>query len=411
MTSVSANKGLDKVSFGQAVIRRLKEKGWKGNLTFSADPFSIKSDSDQVVYYLDNTYKDWVAKDTDAERDLVVDRLAKVAVETAERSDHPPTFEQTAPSILPAIRSRAYVENIWMYLDAASTDSFSQASRPLCDWLSVILTINTEASIGTISAKQLTDWGKSLDDVMAVAMTNLKRVKTQAFELHSGGFYVLSSDDYYDPSVLLMPDRIAALPVKGLPVAVAATRGCLVVAGSDDPSALRNMAAAVEEIYSKDSHPISYFPIVLKDGKWQPFVPDRAAYPMIYRLRSLEFLASYASQLAALNTRNKKNGRDVYVGQLDAIEDGEKLITWSSLVSGITTLLPVSDVVVVAPADLKNPFVRRFADVMTVAGNRPLEPNTWPPLYVFKDGVDQRLLDFLHDRYPQPEEFPAVGKS
>ena len=416
MSTGTASTGQDKVSFGNAVVQRLKDKLWPGEIKFSAENFSISFSDTRQVLYLDPSYNDWLSKSTDDERQAVIDRLVDVAFE-AKAADAKTSFADNAADLLPAIRSRQYVENIWMLGDAGQTgpagqkDAFAKASRPLCDWLSVLLTINAPTSIRTISDKQLSDWGKSYDEVMAVAMANLEKLKTQAFEMQVGGFYLLSTGDYYDPSVLLLPDKIAALKVKGLPVAVAATRSCLVVAGSEDPDALQQMATFAESAYVQDPRCISCLPLVLKDGKWAHYLPDRAAQPMIYRLRDIHFLSEYKAQAEMLNAYNKKIDREVYVGQLDAMHDGDHLmVTWSSLVAGITTLLPISDVVIVAPKDLKNPFARHFTDLMTVAGNVPQEPNTWPPLYVFKDGLDHRLADFLRDRYPQPSEFPEIGK-
>ncbi len=410
MSAETTGKGQDKVSFGNAVVQRLKDKLWPGDIKFSIDNFSITLGDTGEVLYLDNSYSDWVSQSDEAGRNAVIDRLVQVAFasKAAEKTKH---FADAAPNILPAIRSRQYIENVWMYDGAGPADGFSVASRPLCDWLTVIITINAETSIATISDKQLTEWGKSFDEVMTVAMANLERQKTQAFELQDGGFYLLATGDFYDPSVLLLPAKISALPVKGSPVAIAVTRSCVVVAGSDDVPALQQMATFAEAAYTNDPRAISCLPLSLKDGKWVQYIPDRSTYPMIHRLRSLTFLRDYRAQLDILNDYNKKIDRGVYVGQLDAVQDGDRLVTWSSLVSGIITLLPISDVVIVAPADLKNPFARRFTDLMTVAGTVPQEPNTWPPLYIFKDGLDHRLADFLHDRYPQPTEFPDVGKT
>lgn len=409
MSMETASKGLDKVTFGQAVVQRLKDKLWPGEIQFSIENFSITLKDNGEVLYLDSSYADWLAQPNEDGRRDVIDRLVNAAFDS-KAAETKNSFADKAPDLLPAVRSRQYIENIRMLEGLGQMEGFTQASRPLCDWLTVVLTVNGQASIATMSDKQLTDWGKSFDEVMAVAMKNLEKFQTQAFELQDGGFYLLPTKDFYDPSALLLPDRIAALKVKGLPVAIAATRSCMLVAGSDDLPALQAMATFAEDAYTKDPRGVSCVPLVLKDGKWAQYLPDRATYQMIYRLRNVSFLTDYRAQLQVMDAYNKKIDRQVYVGQLDAIQDGDRLVTWSSLVSGITTLLPISDVVIVAPADLKNPFARRFNDLMTVAGAVPQEPNTWPPLYVFKDGLDHRLADFLRDRYPQPAEFPDIGK-
>ncbi len=410
--SVATTSKNDKGSFAQAVVDRLKAKGWPGQITYKPDDFSISLGVDKGAssLFLGNSYADWLAAADDDGRFRIVDRLVTVAFQTLASDDNQ-TFDKVAANILPAVRNRSYVENIWMAENAPDMkDMFKGASRPLADWLTVILTINSDASIATCTSKHLSDWGKGFDDVMAVAMQNLKAFKTQAFERQSGGFYLLSTDDAYDPSILLLPERISALPLKGQPVAIAVNRTCVVVAGSEDIAGLKAMAEFVEAEYPKDPRAISYLPLILTGNAWQPFTPATDTYAMIHRLRSLQSLTDYRGQMDIMNAYNTAIKREVYVGQLDAIQDGDKLVTWASLVSGIVTLLPISDVVIVAPANLKNPFVRKFSDLLTVAGSVPQEPDTWPPLYVFNDGLDHRLADFLRDKYPQPKEFPEIGK-
>lgn len=408
MTSISSDTGQDKITFGGAVVERLRDKGWHGDADFSPSDFSIKLGENKPVLYLDNSYADWLAAPDDTEQAEVVDRLVRVAMETLAMPDEL-SFEATAPNLLPAIRSRAYIDNLWMAVGFDRAHSFSHVSSPFCDALSIVLTINGKDSIATISPRQLKDWGKTFDEVLTVANANLKRFSLKPFERQDGGYYLLSSDDAYDPSVLLRPEIFEALELKGLPVAVAVTRACVVVAGSQDSLALKEMAAFVEAAYGADPRAISRLPLVLDKGEWRQFIPDRAGYPMIHRLRSLQHLTDCRNQLDILTVYYEKTGREVYVAEVDAIEDGEHLVTWTSLTDGIVTLLPQSDIVIVAPPEMKSPFARRFGDLMTVAGQMRLEPDTWPPRYVFDNGLDRQLADFLRDRYPQPQEFPDIG--
>ena len=55
-------QGQDKVSFGNAVVQRLKDKLWPGDIKFSIDNFSITLSDTGEVLYLDNSYSDWVSQ-------------------------------------------------------------------------------------------------------------------------------------------------------------------------------------------------------------------------------------------------------------------------------------------------------------------------------------------------------------
>jgi len=408
MSKGGKSTGLDKTGFAEAVKKRLADRGWQRSVTYKPDDFSLSLGDNSPTLFLSSSYTDWMAAGSDEARFQVVDKLVAIALDTSDRENR--TFAQVSADILPAVRSRAYYQNLWMTMDDTKPADFAGTYRSLADWLCTILTINTATSIGTIGKKELEDWGMSFDDVMTVAMKNLSTFKTPQFEKHKDGFHYLNGDDYYDPSMLLMPETFKALPLKGSPVAVAVTRTLVVVAGSDDFAALNAMAETVEAEFAKDPRAISYIPLILRENEWHVFEGGRESSPALDRLRRLQYLADYGGQLSLLEAYNKKTGRDVYVGQLDAIEDDGRLVTWSSLVSGIVTLLPMSDVVIVAPADLKNPFARHFSDVMTVAGNVAIEPDVWPPLYIFENGLGHDLANKLYDAYPQPKEFPDIGK-
>lgn len=408
MTTGSMTTATDKDSFVKAVLARFAARGWMDKLDYRADTFSIDLGKGGTAF-LDHLYQDWQHAEDDAGRDRVVNALVTMAFDTVKRGEAS-GFDDVKADILPAIRNREYIDDLWMTMPSLGKDLVQNAERPFCDSMTIVLTVNAAASIGSVFKPQLTDWGKSFDDVMTTAMSNLRTFKKADFQKHDDGFFFLNSEDYYDPSALLLPEFFANLTVKGDPVAVAVSRTLLLVAGSQDMAALKAMADLAEQTFNEDSRPISLAPIILRSGSWQPFAPVAGSYPMVDRLRTINALRNYGSQLQAVNSYNKSVDREVYVGQLEAIEIEHGLMTWASLADGIETWLPVCDAVIMAPADLKNPFVRRFEDVLAVCGDVATVPDTWPPLYIFKTGLSHEQSESLRKSYKPPEGFPEIGK-
>lgn len=408
MTTGTIGADTDKDSFAKAVLARFAARGWMDKLDYHADTFSIDLGKGGISF-LDNLYQDWLQAEDDAGRDRTVNALVTMAFDNLKRGDKA-GFDDIKADLLPAIRNRQYIADLPMTMPSLGKDLVQDAHLPFCDGMTIVLTINATASIGSVFRPQLTDWNKSFAEVMTIAMSNLRAFKKADFQKHNDGFLYLNTDDFYDPSALLMPEAFANLALKGDPVAIAVSRTLLLVTGSQDMDTLKAMADLAEQQYNSDSRPISLAPIILSNGRWQPFTPAVGTYPMVDRLRTLNALHDYGNQLQAMNAYNKSVGRDIYVGQLEAIEVEHGLMTWASLVDGIETWLPACDAVIMAPANLKNPFVRRFDDVLVVCGDVATVPDTWPPLYVFKGGLTHQQSETLQKNYKAPEGFPDVGK-
>lgn len=398
--------GQDKETFAQAVLAAFRAAAWRDKLDYDAADSTIDTGAGGVLY-LGNVYQDWLKAKTADEKQAQVTLLVRLATQGAQSGKDSNDFSKVSPNLLPTLRNRAFIENLWL-VTGFPQDYASLCSRPFCDELSVILTINMPESIAMLPPDQLKTWGKTFDEVMVTAMSNLRAFKKPDFQ-PLNGFYILNSDTFYDPSVLLMPEAFQALTLKGEPVVVAISRTLVAVAGADDTAGMKAMAEFVEEQYPQDARPISYTPLILHQGGWKAVANAPETTPSLHRLQQLNRLTDYNSQQASLNAYNAKQGRDIYVGQIEAIEDNGRLLTWSSLVCGITTLLPECDVVILAPADMKHPFARRFTDVMRVCRGTSLEPDTWPPLHVFATGPSDDEIKQLRETCKAPSEFPDAG--
>lgn len=411
-TATNSRRELSKEAFAQAVLEQFRSKGWLNALDYDAADFSISLKSPATKLTLDASYKDWINANNDDARQQVVERLVSTAVGIAREDKASTDFSAVSGRIYPTVRSRTYIENIWMSVDPKATDNtwMQGAHMPLNDAITMILVIESDTSLAICTSTMLKEWGKSFQDVLPVAMSNLdKRALPQWTQIQEG-LYKIQNDDDLICSGLLRPDLFAGLAIQGELTIAIPTRTAMFAVGSDAHAATRAFAENVENVFRNDSHALSCAPFCLRSGKWQIYDGAKDQRPSLDRLRTLRSIADYSDQLQILNPHLKAVGRNSYVGQLDAITDGDKLVTWASLVDGIETLLPECDIVIMAPADLKQPFDRRFKDVMTVCKDAVMEPNTWPPLYIFPNGLTKTQSLRLHQDYSAPPEFPDVSK-
>jgi uncharacterized protein YtpQ (UPF0354 family) len=397
--------------FAAFVITHYKARGWTHSITYNQADFSLDLGNNGGWVYLGNIYKDWLAAESEADKAKNIEILVNSSLYSEEQAKNKKTFEQIFPDILPAIRGRDYVENMWMAVnDRSMIAEMAAISRPFAESLSVMLVVNTPDAIGSITSDQLKDWGKTFDDVFPLAMDNLKRFKGIEFEAVQHGIYLLSSGDFFDPSALLIPSAFGKLDIKGDVMVVAVSRSLIEVTGSTDRGNHDLFARIVEGEYSEDVRPVSLMPLVLKNGKWYPADSAQGKYPAIDRLKTLHALNTYQNQKATLEEYFKKTGRDVFVATFDVIEDNDKLTSFSTLAANISTLLPQTDVVILAPTDMTVPLVRSWQDVMTVC--KPVtEPNTYPQRYVFPKGIEKDWADRLDREFEHPQGFPELKPS
>jgi hypothetical protein len=228
------------------------------------------------------------------------------------------------------------------------------------------------------------------------------------FEAVQPGLFTAEGLDFYQPSLLLMPEIFKSADVKGDVVAIPVTRNGLIVSGSRDEKALAIMARAAEGMYANDTRPLSLMPIILKAGIWSSYDAPQGVSPSLDRLRIGAHVADYQDQKTELDGRFSKTGRDIFVASIEKIQiEAGRFLTFTTLASGIEILLPKAQVVVIAPPDMAKPFARRWEDVMAVFGALAVEPSTWPPRYVFSGRMDANKLAKLK-ALPDAPDFPKL---
>lgn len=392
-----ASTGEDR--FAKRVMRRLRERGWSGNIQYDREHFVLRLDGDSRMF-LHNVYREWSVA-TDRDKDSQLDRAVGFVFEPRIGDD----FEQTIPYLLPAIRSRTNLENQWLDPTLGmEKNMYEGAFRPFCDGLAIVAAVDQPTSVGLANQHQLSKWGHSLDEVLEIAIRNLADRSSPRFERMEKGFYASSFEDYYDASRLLIPQLFDGLEVRGDPVAIAVSRSGVVVGGSEDFDVLNAMAAFIEERAKEETRPVSNLPLVLRGGAWQLFDCPSPKHAALDRLRAMQWLQDYADQKLLLDPHFDRVGRDVFVATLRGLRDSDRIRTWTTWTSEAVSLLPEADAVALVK-DGYQTMVRRWSDVIEHCGPLRLEPSLYPRRYLVETGPDDEAWERL-SRCKHPDWFP-----
>ena len=383
--------------FAQQVTKRLRKHGWRLGIAYDRARFALVLDGDAGTMYLANVFKDWLAYPRN-ERDAALDLLVRPAFEVKDGQ----SFEDVAPHLLPAIRHRAHVEVLNLHPDWTPDDvSGRQAMSEFCPPLAVLLAVDRPSSMAFVTEGSMTRWEKSFDDLLAVALENLRSRTAGEFERTPEGFFLSRYNDYYDASRLLLPHVFEALPLKGKPVAVVLSRTCVAVTGSEDNAALIELARFVEEAWKDETRPVALAPLILSEGEWRPFEPKEPALAEVLELSVKQRLWDYSGQTQPLQDHQERLGRDVFVSPLENVYDEGRIQTWTSWAEGLPTLAPLADVIALKSAS-GGSLARRWDDFVAIFGSLPPEPDLYPTRYRLTRWPSKELWARLEACEPVP---------
>jgi len=268
-------------------------------------------------------------------------------------------------------------------------DHYEGALKPFCDGLAIVIAVDHPTAINLVNQDTIATWGRSLDELLAVATGNLAKRSTTKFERVDGRLYVSAFEDQYDASRLLIPGLFEELPLRGDPIAIAMSRSGIIVAGSEDIDALQSMASFVESRQEEETRPISNLPLVLRGGEWRQFDCSGPPFAALDRLRAMQWLQDYADQKMLLDPYFERIGRDVYVGKLNGIRVEDRIRTYATWTGEAISLLPEADVVVLTKDNMSRKMVRCWSDVVEQCGPLKLEPGLYPRRFLVETGPDE----------------------
>jgi hypothetical protein len=228
--------------------------------------------------FLENTYWDWLGAKP-AQRPRLVAQLVALVFDQDALLD----FQAAAPLIMPVVRNRR-VLMADPVTNGVADPSLAAVCHPVAGDLVALPAIVGARSISLANRGLLAEWDKSADELMNLAIDNLAQISPPRFETLPGGFRVTAYDDHLDASRLLLPYLFMDLMLEGPPIAVAASRRLLAVAGANNTAGLTAMAEHVAKAMASEPRPIWCAPIILNQGEWWPLNPGAPQAQIFHRL-------------------------------------------------------------------------------------------------------------------------------
>ena len=293
-----------------------------------------------------NYYLDFAKGDVDLEAFL----QACCAGLLSMQAPRPQSLEQAAPSLLPVVRDRRYLDMAILMAKVsaakAKVDIPNFPFRALAGELVVTLGLDTPTATSVVTAIELESWGTSFEAAYTVALANL-RARTQG-SMHEvrPGLYVSRWGDGYDASRLLLPELLKQLTLRGEPVVSVPSRNLLVVAGSDDPPALAALAQLAAKVLGEETRPLSADVLHFHAQGWREAAASVSQQPRLLRARQLLLQRDYNQQAELLNQLNQAQGKDLFVASYKLAEssDDKPYRNITQVTEGVgLTLLPKAD--------------------------------------------------------------------
>ncbi len=335
--------------FAQICIELLRAKGEVRPITADAtkDRLVVGEPSGPVAFiHLRHAFNEWQAAPIGA-RPRVLHRRFWSSI----RGEASATRDQVLRAVLPRLRDRPWFSavrrqaELELGADQEAIDEVMLPHEPLNDELAAHLAFELPSSVTELGPDRLEAWGLSFEQLFARAKQNLAEATRVPFEETAPGVFASPYHDTLDATRMLLVDRIAALPVKGAPVALAPTHDVLFITGDADAEGLTQLAARAEEaLLEPRAHSAVTFR--LEDGQWRRWLPEKGspAYPKL-KLLALQTMASaYSRQKEVLDALLESNGHEIRVATLRAFRaPSGDIFTACAWQADLEALLPETD--------------------------------------------------------------------
>jgi hypothetical protein len=281
--------------------------------------------------------------------------------------------------LLPFLRSRSALARQQLLDRIMGTQTMRLAPiRSIGSDLAIDLFADHMGSDIVVELQHLRGLGLEPAPALALATANLQKRSEGSFTTLGPGVFVSGWNDGYASSRLLLPERIAALPVKGDPVAMVPVRSLLLVTGADDKHGLLTMAAAAAEALAVSAEPLSAQPLILSGGQWVDFAADPAEFASLYDLMRGQSLREYAEQKELLDQLYAQEDDDVFVANYAPMQDRRtgRAFGMTFWADGIANLLPRADVIAFKTA--AEVILVPWAAALPIVGHRMAESEDYP---------------------------------
>lgn len=241
-----------------------------------------------------------------------------------------------------------YRRRLYAKLDPEITAELKPDNRPYNSELAVGLVFELSEQAADVTSDRRSKWGESFEILLDVAMKNLDvQGNPSRFEKLREGLYVSNTGDDYDAARLLMPDFLSGLELKGEPIVMLPLAATLLVADSENDTALMTAADLTLQA-GQTSQGLSGFALKKTPTGWEPWLPptERRSYEKLLLTRLQSKARAYQEQQHLLENLYQLEGVKEAVGPFAVLRgDENEVLTATMWLYGTVALLPKADLV------------------------------------------------------------------
>jgi|GEM_PF-1623997 len=177
-------------------------------------------------------------------------------------------------NLVPMIKDIEWVEQQRRFAESSGVvmDTWSEPCNPEL----VILYANFGSSIRFVSRSELDATGKNAEELHQIALENLRRRTLERAFLGNDGRYLIGFGGTLE-AALLLDDQLwldTRLKLRGIPVVGVPDRDSLIVAGSNDPDQILELAAMTAHLYRTERYTISDKLFIRRGDRFDLLDPD-----------------------------------------------------------------------------------------------------------------------------------------
>jgi hypothetical protein len=279
--------------------------------------------------------------------------LRKYLALLTRSAEVPKLWTLAAGGIYPALRSRYGT----MTVEIESRDSAKPfpppVRQPWAEDVVKVLLYDFGPHMSLVSEHIADIWGAPREEIWARALSNLRSLARPRWEPLDSGVFRLVSEVAYEETFLLVDEVIDSLSFGAQAVFTIPNRGVLLAADSCNPAAVNAIIAESRSQMESGPWPLSGLIFERKSNGWRRYDPPKEIVPAAHALRTLDLARTYHEQKAALDKLHQRTGTDVFVASFAVSshkETPDQFQSWCTWSSGVDSLLPKTEKVVLNPA-------------------------------------------------------------
>jgi hypothetical protein len=375
------------------------DAGW----SYDARAGALRQEQGNGVLHLQNIFLEYLNSSRGG-RAALLDKYASMMHDIAH--EIPAMWTLAAKAIYPVVRSTYDAA----FLEIHSRMQGGAPLRPAVCWplasdLNLRLVYDHGASLAHVNQDQLQTWGQSQDAVRQKAFDNLRALERPTWQEISPGVHQIVSTVSFEETLFLVDAVMERLPFAATAAVMPANRGVLLAADGTSDQAMLALLDHASSTLRENPWPMSATLLQRQGSEWVEFIPQGL---VLQRLRSLQQINLHGVYRDQAELLQKELGEDVFVATFALIQRGEGLEnvrSWCTWSEGVPTLMPMTDLVVIAKQRADGEFgpglMLEWAHLWNVCGHRMQASVDSPSRFMvksFPDATEWQQLEPLGER-------------